>query len=458
MSRLPTLPSMDSIHSEPPLRPDSPGSERRLSMPPTLTGEAGSPFLRLREDGEKKPFKPKNKHNLAAFGAKLTSTAASVANAGKYKQRESKEHLRDEPADGGSPGISPPPLSASTTLKNKMFKQSRNDLKALRIKTDLGLQSARASLSERSPMARGGSARELDRIAAIGLPASPAQAGEHVFAGASSLHHTHYPHISFRKRDSPAAVLSSSASNSTLASDGALYTFNSTAGSIGLTSIHSFKTLDEGLAFLESSWTLLTLRMQPLFKKEKTLRIPVEDVNILILMHFSAHKALGGSGADVLKKLDELLTAGMQTSSVVPVHPAPQDVANSWRLFHSDTLIALEAMFLPLQHEFDGIGQVLTTAKDAREYWRPEPASRGARRPPKLAVRRLILLAYRNVVLLPTLQHLNRKLADREAGVSGEHAAELMQCFATLSLLRTGDAKQELVDEALRLVTALDAV
>lgn len=463
MARIPTLPSMDSIN------PDMIGSDtaslddsKRLSMPPLLTGDSRSPFLRLREDNEKKSPKIKSKHNLAAFGAKLSSTAASVgAHAAKYANRDTKEFIREELLSEGnsSPGVQSASLSGPGTLKSKMFKQSRQDLKSLRIKTDLGIQSARASLSERSPMGRGGSTRELDRIAAIGLPASPAQLGDYSVLNPASLytpHHTHYPHLSFRKRDSPAAVLSSSASNSTLASEGALYNFNASnqaPQSAGLTSIHSFKTLEEGLSFLQSSWTLLTLRIQPVFRKDESVRIPVEDANILILMHFSAHHSLGGSGADVLKKLDELLTAGMQTSSVVPLHPSAQDIAKSWQLFHNDTLVALEAIFLPLQLEFDGIGQVLTSPKEANAYWHSHQlSSKPAHyKHTKLTIRKRILLAYRDVVIMPTLQHLKRKLQTEN---SKQNCTEMLQCFMTLHLLQTSDATQQHIDDMLHLVSA----
>lgn len=466
MARIPTLPSMDSIN------PDMRNSEssslddsKRLSMPPLLTGDARSPFLRLREDNEKKSPKLKSKHNLAAFGAKLSSTAASVgAHAAKYTQRDTqrdtKEFSREELLSEGSssPGVQSAALTGPGTLKSKMFKQSRQDLKSLKIKTDLGIQNARASLSERSPMGRGGSTRELDRIAAIGLPASPAQLGDYSVLNPSSLytpHHTHYPHLSFRKRDSPAAVLSSSASNSTLASEGALYNFNASntaPQSAGLTSIQSFKTLEEGLSFLHSSWTLLTLRIQPVFRKEEAVRIPVEDANILILMHFSAHHSLGGSGAEILKKLDELLAAGMQTSSVVPLHPSAQDIAKSWHRFHNDTLIALEAIFLPLQLEFDGIGQVLTSPKEAHEYWHSShqlTAKPAHYKHTKLTIRKRILLAYRDVVILPTLLHLKKNLLEETNRSSN---TEMLQCFMTLHLLQTSDTTQQHIDEMLHLV------
>lgn len=475
MAGIPHSPSLDTISTEGSLSLELKSSDRRrLSLPGSSSSDLNSPFSRLREDGDKqKLFKPKGKHNLAAFGAKLSSTAASVgAHATKYKQRDNAMHIDHVSDMGGlpSPGInSVQPPSSSSMLKSKMFKQSRSDLMSLKIKTDLGLQSSRSSLSERSPMARGGSAKELDRIAAIGLPQSPSQGADHPFNNSSGsaahyyyLHHSHHPHISFRKRDSPAAVLSSSSSNSILTNEGALYTFNSSnAGSIGLTSIHSFKTLEEGISFLQNSWTLLTLRIQPVFKKEEDMRIPVEDVNILILMHFSAHHSLGGSSTDVLKKLEELLVAGMKTSSVVPLHPSVKEVALSWKLFHKDMLITLEAIFLPLQLEFDGIGQVLTNYKDAQEYWYPSGSNSAfsramARKSQKLSVRRKILTTYRDIVIVPTLQQLKKKINDpKDMDMKNPSYKNLLiQCFMTLHLLRTNDAIQETIDDVLDAVKA----
>lgn len=448
---------------------------------------------------KQRPFKSKSKHNLAVFGAKLTSTAASVgAHASKYKQKEKdalKEsnreslfmdelevlpHSHDSAASiigNQSPNsVSTVPVTVGGSngggsggmLKSKMFKQSKSDLKSLRIKTDLGIQAARSTLNDRSPMVRGGSTKELDRIAAIGQVGSITQPNDSITGGNAHHHHLHHPHISFRKRDSPAAVLSSSASNSILASEGTVYSFNQSNNNgppSALASLHSFKTVEEGTAFLTSSWTLLNLRIQSLFKRDEALRIPVEDVNILVLMHFSAHYALAGTGLEILKRLDELLETGLKSSSIIPKQSTLKSLADSWQYFFSNTLISLEAIFLPLQLEFDAVGQVFTSSQAARDYWFPLAASRpstssrtlaaGRSKTPRISMRRKILTVYRDVAVVPHLAKLAKQIEDIDSPnstCSAETMAQTLQCLTTLSQLHSEGEAQKSIESNLLLI------
>lgn len=447
---------------------------------------------------KQRPFKSKSKHNLAVFGAKLTSTAASVGVHGsKYKQKEKdafKESNRESPftdelevlthsndSSAGIAGSTSPSMVAAASvsvgnnngggsggmLKSKMFKPSKNDLKSLRIKTDLSIQSARSTLNDRSPMMRGGSTKELDRIAAIGQAGSVTQPTDSIIgSSAHHHHHLHPPHISFRKRDSPAAVLSSSASNSTLASEGTVYSFNQSNNNgspSALASMHSFKTVEEGTAFLTSSWTLLNLRIQSLFKRDEPLRIPVEDVNILVLMHFSAHYALSGTGLDILKRLDELLETGFKSSSIPPKHATLESLADSWQYFFRKTLIALEAIFLPLQLEFDGTGQVFTSSQAARDYWYPLAASRhstsnrvaGPNKAPRISIRRRVLTIYRDIAVVPLLSNLAKQIDEIESQsstCSEEIIGQCLQCLTTLAQLQSEGEAQKLIESNLILI------
>ena len=124
-------------------------------------------------------------------------------------------------------------------------------------------------------------------------------------------------------------------------------------------------------------------------------------------------------------------------------------------------LITLEAIFLPLQLEFDGIGQVLTNYKDAQEYWYPSGSNSAfsramARKSQKLSVRRKILTTYRDIVIVPTLQQLKKKINDpKDMDMKNSSYKNLLiQCFMTLHLLRTNDAIQETIDDVLDAVKA----
>lgn len=385
---------------------------------------------------------------MAVFGAKLSSTAASVGvHTSKYKQSQLKDPFKESHresmfADSPEPHVtdssknlpSSPASSTSNTLKSKMFKQSKTDLKNLRIKTDLSMPS-RPSLGDRSPMVRGESTRELDRIAAIGQANSPIQSSDSHSGLSLRHHHLHHPHISFRKRDSPAAVLSSSASNSTLASEGTVYSFSqaNTNGQSAVTSLHSFKTKEEATSFLDSSWSLLTLRIQSVFSRDEALRIPVEDVNILVVMHFSAHHALNGTSLGILRKVDDLLRTGLRASSIAPQHQTPESLAESWTNFHSKTLIYSEAIFLPLQLEFEGQGQVFTTKRAAKQYWYPGSSTSSRlthSKAPKLSIRQRVLEAYRDVVVVPVAPKILQVLEENE--IDEKCASKILQCFTAL--------------------------
>lgn len=516
---------------------DSPLQPPYISkIPSSLSNWDGSPSsVSSVGTGEKpkQPFKTKSKHNLAIFGAKLSSTAASVGvHTSKYKQqRDLKEQTREphresvfaespelhafDPTNiigspismksrglgwgsgsaengnsnsldlGGSVGnagsVSGASNNGSSTgtggsLKSKMFKQSKTDLKSLKIKTDLGIHAARSSLNERSPMARGGSNKELDRIAALGqLPNSPVHPGEFNFGHGSnsSHHHHHHPHLNFLKRDSPAAVLSSSASNSTLASEGTVYSFNQAnnhAPVVSSSSHHSFKTPEEAAAFLTSSWTLLSMRIKPVFKKDEALRIPVEDVNILVFMHFTAHHEQGRSGLELLSKVDELLQKGLISSTVTPTYPTLESLSESWHYFFGKTLLSLEAIFLPLQLELDGMGQVFTNSRAASEYWLPLTGYRSSafnknnairRKSQKPNIRKRVLLAYRDNAVVPILPNIKKLLEDwaeapagsTEAVPSNEIVSHLLQCLTVLSNLRTHDEEAVAIDDVLKLLS-----
>lgn len=363
------------------------------------------------------------KHNpMAAIGAKLSSTAASAAHHATGKYKSSKE--------GQSNG------SSTNILRSKMFRQSRSDLKSLRLKTDLGIPTARSS-AERSPMAR--TTKELDRIAALGQ--SPSLTGT---PGGEPRKHYHHHHISFRKKDSPAAVLSSSSSNSKLASEGTVYSFHNPSAL--LFESQTFKTMEDCTYFLNSSWSLLCSRAHPAFHDGTLLRTPIEDVNMLVSLHFSAHLQADLSGFDMFDKLNELLVLGMRTLPALGGEGRELlwRFADSWTQFFASTLPLLEAMFMPLQNELDGTGPVLKNAEAALKYWAPLRATGQT-----ISVRQSALIAYRDVIVLPALDAVEANLRASAEGSSSRDtllASRILQCTNTLALLRTEDTSQKRIN------------
>lgn len=436
----------------PPKQPSTWG----LSSPVTPSaGSVGSPMSAGSADGVKSTGMPRSssaKQNIAAFGAKLSTAASAAAQVTKYKPKSAS-------FDGESSG--------GSLRKSKMFKQSKSDLKSLRMKTDLSIQAAKQSINDRSPMTR--SSRELERIASI-VPTSVANGEDSEAISNRRHHHHHHPHISFRKKDSPAAVLSSSASNSKLASEGSMYSFQPAPNATQWhgTDMDEFKSPEECTAFLMKTWSQLCKRSQPIFKSEWP-SIPVEDTNILVKMYFGALYHSQGSPREIVDRLNEFLYSGLKNAGFGISTNSTDDgrihvlskLASSWHRFLTDVLPALEAVFLPLQLEFDGCGAILQTPEEAQKYWKPlQPSpvkSLGSQSSAsaKPSIRKYGLIAYRDVVVVPLAGILQQLLGDGTVGLdsslpnASEMAASLLQCINVLSFVQTNDANQQALEEIL---------
>lgn len=403
--------SSSSAHSSPksssPLKPGFQPNDEAEVLPQLRQAVSFSSLDSINEPQSSK--KGLKKHNLAAvFGQKLTNN-------------KSKEQ-------GG--GL-------------KMFRHSKTDLKALRMKTDLGIQTslsaARSSINDRSPMTR--TSRELDRIAALGSPNNnpipllePPNAKKH--------------HISFRKKDSPSAKLSSSASNSRLDSQGSLYSFHQPTG-VNINLEKSFKSIEDCQQTLTYTWSLLFSRTQSIFS-DAQMRIPVEDTNTLVSVYFSAHVWNGGTALEMIDKMNELLLNGMgsfaQTNLTKPGGDILVKCASTWKLFFTRILLMLEAVFLPLQLEMDGCGSIIKSQTQSDEYW--EPLRKNNR---TINVRRCILIAYRDVIILPYVEKI--QTAVLQGFEVHEHApdtaARITQCINTLGLIQSQDASQAKIENLL---------
>ncbi|PRT52515.1 Target of rapamycin complex 2 subunit bit61 [Wickerhamiella sorbophila] len=367
-------------------------------------------------DGRKGEKKARSqKHNFAVIGAKITDAANHAKN--KTKAKES------------SPGQS--------LLKSKMFRQSKPDLKALRMKTDLGISVSRSSM-ERSPMTK--TSKQLDRIAALsGSPANTALAtpGKHL--------HNHHHHITFRKTHSPASILSSSASNSKLADEGSLYSFHGTSSTLNF-QLEPFKGRDDRDHYIPTSWELILAQAQAIFTNDVQRRIPIEDFNLLVSMHFSAHLQAQYTALEWMDKLQELLLYGMRCLPSLSKYTGAEmltQTADSWEKFFTKLLPRLEAVFLPVQLEIEGITELIRSPDAAQEYWDPINRKYG-----QISIRKCILTAYRDTIIVPVIDVLSTALRDScnfDSLLSAETsttASRITQCVNTLGRIRSNDEHQ----------------
>ncbi|KAJ3951234.1 hypothetical protein N0V92_012369 [Colletotrichum tropicale] len=165
---------------------------------------------------------------------------------------------------------------------------------------------------------------------------------------------------------------------------------------------------------LDDAWPYLKAKMLVIFEGED-LRQPVEDFNKLVTLHIQ-YCIQRRSPNIILEDLRELLATGFasldhtlrrtQEDKVIPA------LVEMWLITYTSILPYMQAVFLPLDLEFSGCG-VLMNPDQARDFWggvKAAPMSTDAPhvRPASAVfdVRRIVLTAYRDIVILPRYESL----------------------------------------------------
>ncbi|KAI5856046.1 HbrB-like-domain-containing protein [Tricharina praecox] len=229
-------------------------------------------------------------------------------------------------------------------------------------------------------------------------------------------------------------------------------TFKAALGGGGMSSYEdSFLALDLGPS--ENAWSTLCARVLPLFDGD-LLRNTVEDLNRLVALHI---KRCVDRREPVLLINDVrmLLETGM--SSIEPhLNELPDErllsrLVEIWSLVFRYTTPYLEAVLLPLQQEFKGSGSLLTP-RESREFFGVDVAAT-AGSPMGLDVRRLIMIAMRDCIVLPVYERLRVLFSRLQLDLSGNHedgmevVGRMLQCVSVLAAAGTGDEAQGMVDE-----------
>jgi len=259
-----------------------------------------------------------------------------------------------------------------------------------------------------------------------------------------------------------ASILSSSSSNSKLTSEqGSIYTFNSSTANgrsmirtppaleVGGSAMGFLSSTTRGVAVLPSednefvakeTLTLLEQWILPLFNGEG-LRTPVEKVNFLVTLHIESRKQQGYIAKDLLQEFKHLTQTGMARLAD-PFHKVLDSkllarMVDLWQFFFSQVLPYWEAVFLPMQLEFEGKNSAfwakLTTGPDYEQ----------------LNINRLTLIAFRDIVVLPIASRIEaiigKLLFDfEESSMSmADVSVKLLQCTNVLATIRSGDENQE---------------
>ncbi|KAH3905627.1 hypothetical protein HBI56_201520 [Parastagonospora nodorum] len=162
----------------------------------------------------------------------------------------------------------------------------------------------------------------------------------------------------------------------------------------------------------DDAWPLLKARVLLIFEGEDP-RPPVEDFNALVTVHIKrcVHKR---SPILLIEDLNELLQTGFgsldQTLRHVPDDRLIPHLVEMWLVVFTTILPFLQAVFLPLDLEFRGSG--IMSSAQAAEFWgvmlpdemntkSPESKNKNIPILGELEVRRITLLMFRDIVILP---------------------------------------------------------
>ncbi|KAK9321702.1 HbrB-like-domain-containing protein [Lipomyces orientalis] len=288
--------------------------------------------------------------------------------------------------------------------------------------------------------------------------------------GTTDKHHKHHLLLRPRKDSHPGTILSSSSSNSKLTSDaGSIYSFNPASPayasytpyglqkSISALDVKtlSYKDINKiGEQALEDVWPFLCARVTPLFTGDG-LRVPVEDLNKLVLLHAKRRISERDPGT-LINDLRDLLRLG-----IAAIDPAPQvqsvtdnvlveHVADLWHFFQASVLPYIQAVFVPLQLEFKGVGSVMTR-EQATKFWERQKVQ-----PTKFNnIKIMALVSFRDWIVLPLYLRLEKAFSAGSLFLTKDTCPRLVQCMGLLSSINSGDEKQQRVDELARLVRKL---
>lgn len=167
----------------------------------------------------------------------------------------------------------------------------------------------------------------------------------------------------------------------------------------------------------DDAWPLLKARVLLIFEGEDP-RPPVEDFNALVTVHIKrcVHKR---SPILLIEDLSELLQTGFgsldQTLRHVPDDRLIPHLVEMWLVVFTTILPFLQAVFLPLDLEFRGSG--IMSSAQAAEFWgvmlpdemntkSPESKNKNIPILGELEVRRITLLMFRDIVILPRYDSL----------------------------------------------------
>ncbi|KAL9115141.1 MAG: hypothetical protein Q9227_000935 [Pyrenula ochraceoflavens] len=174
----------------------------------------------------------------------------------------------------------------------------------------------------------------------------------------------------------------------------------------------------------DDAWDFLKAKLLNIFEGED-VRIAVEDLNRLVIIWIQRCVQKHGPNV-IIEDLNEFLHTGFlslnHTLRSIPDDRLVPHLVSMWLDVFGNILPFMQAVFLPLDQEFKGHGSVLTTPAAASEFWGALPKHRQSSNPDlhgttvtestdisvgdALDVRRIVLVAFRDDVILPRFDTL----------------------------------------------------
>lgn len=175
----------------------------------------------------------------------------------------------------------------------------------------------------------------------------------------------------------------------------------------------------------DDAWDLLRAKILVAFEGED-VRIAVEDLNKLVTIHVQ-RCVQKRDPSIIIGDLEDLLRTGFlslnHTIRQVTDDRLVPHLVSTWMQVFGIILPFMQAVFLPLDQEFKGRGTILTSPKMAAEFWGALPSAEGGNKlssspasetgtdfvvaaGEELEVRRVLLIAYRDVMILPRFEVL----------------------------------------------------
>lgn len=152
----------------------------------------------------------------------------------------------------------------------------------------------------------------------------------------------------------------------------------------------------------EDAWDFLKAKLLIIFEGEE-LRMSVEELNQLVSVHLQ-RCILKRIPNIITEDLRDLLQTGFlsldQTLRGIPDHRLVPPLVEMWLFIFGTILPYMQAVFLPLDLEFKGHGPLMTP-QDAAEFWGANPDSTEDAFGNEFDVRRIVLLSYRDNIILP---------------------------------------------------------